>query len=409
MTGSLWRVIVLVSVVSFAVCGCGEKQPPASEGTGSPAGVSTASQLAETRVVETAKAPKGAIVVKVGVVLPKTGDIATFGDMCDKAIRLAAEDAKSEGKVWPELIIVDNGGEAQKTVSAVKKFVDVDKVDVIVGPVTSNNAIAAGDHAEAGAVPLVTPTATNVQVTANRKYVFRVCFTDELQGKAAADFAYDTLKARRAGMLIDSAQAYSTGLGEAFAATFRQRGGEITSQLSFDSRSDDFGGQVTQMKLKKPEVIFMPAYYEPVAKCISQARAAGLRTTFLGTDGWDSSRLYELSAGAVKGNFFTNHFSPLEDRPVVKRFVQNFRAAYGDEPDALAALGYDAAAVVFDAVKRAGSADREAITKALAATKDFEGVTGKFSINDRHDTVKSVVILETGEKGATLKTVIAPQ
>jgi branched-chain amino acid transport system substrate-binding protein len=408
MTGAYWRAIVLALAVSFVVFGCGEKQPSGGARPGGE-GASTASQLEETKAADTAKAPKDAIAVKVGVVLPRTGAIATYGDMCDKAIRLAAEDARAEGKVWPELIIVDNGAEAQKTVSAVKKFVDVDKVSVIVGPVTSNNAIAAGDHAEAGGVPLVTPTATNVQVTVNRKYVFRVCFTDDLQGKAAADFAYDTLKARRVGMLIDSSQSYSTGLGDAFSTSFKQRGGEITSQLSFDSNSDDFGGQVTQMKLKKPDVIFMPAYYEPVAKCISQARAAGLRSTFLGTDGWDSKKLYELAGGSVKGNYFTTHFSPLEDRPIVKRFVQNFRAAYGDEPDALAALGYDAAAVVFDAVRRAGSADREAITNALAATRDFEGVTGKFSIDDRHNTVKSVVILETGDKASTIKAVVTPR
>jgi branched-chain amino acid transport system substrate-binding protein len=176
-----------------------------------------------------------------------------------------------------------------------------------------------------------------------------------------------------------------------------------------DHGADDFGGQVTQLRLKKPDVIFMPTYYESAAKCVSQARAAGLRTTFVGTDGWDSSALYTLSAGAVKGSYFTTHFSPLEDREIVKKFVQNFRAAYGKDPDALAALGYDAALVVVDAVKRAGSADRQAITNALAATKDFEGVTGKFSIDDKHNAVKSVVILETGENSSKIKAIVNPQ
>ena len=394
-------VVVFIGVMA-AGCGKGEQAAPQATGTGG-----TAEKPAEAPKAE--KPPKGAIVVKVGVVVPKTGPIATYGDMVEKAVLLAAEDAKSEGKVFPELIIVDNGADQQKTASAVSKFVDVDKVDVIIGPVTTNNALAAGDKAEAGGVPLVTPTATNVRVTEGRKYVFRVCFTDDLQGKAAANFAYDTLKARKAAILMDSGEAYSMGLGETIAAVFKQRGGEVVSQVAFVSGADDFGGQVTQLRLKKPEVIFMPTYYEPAAKCVSQARAAGLRTVFVGTDGWDSQALYTLSAGAVKGNYFTTHFSPLEDRPLVRKFVQNFRAEYGKDPDALAALGYDAALVVWDAVKRAGKADRKAITDALAATKDFEGVTGKFSIDEKHNAVKSVVVLETGEKGATIKEVVAPQ
>jgi len=354
------------------------------------------------------KAPKGAIAVKVGLVLPMTGRIATYGEMVHNAVLLAAEDARAEGKVWPEIILVDNGAEQLKTVSAVKKFADTDKVDVIIGPVTSNNAIAAGDIAEAALVPLVTPTATNAQVTVNRKYVFRVCFSDELQGPAAANFVYDTLGLRKAAILVDSGESYSMGLGNAFSEVFTKRGGEIVSRVSFSSQADDFGGQITQLKLKKPDVVFMPAYYESAAKCVAQARAAGLRTVFVGTDGWDSPQLYALSAGAVAGNYFTTHFSPQEDRTIVKRFVQNFRAAYGKDPDALAALGYDAALVVFDAATRAQSPGRQALTNALAATKDFEGVTGKFSIDDKHNVVKSVVILETGDKAAKLKAVINP-
>jgi len=152
----------------------------------------------------------------------------------------------------------------------------------------------------------------------------------------------------------------------------------------------------------------MPTYYESAAKCVSQARAAGFRATFVGTDGWDSPALYTLSGGTVRGNYFTTHFSPQEDRDVVKRFAQNFRAAYNTEPDALAALGYDAALLVFDAVKRAGSADRQAITDALAATRDFEGVTGKFSIDGNHNAVKGLVVLECGDRSSSLRMVVSP-
>ena len=400
MSSAILRVSVLALAVFLAGFGCGKQ-----ESTGSGGGATVPGGKATTAAE---KAPAGAITVKVGSVLPKSGDSANFGDQTEKGILLAVQDAKAEGKVWPEIIVVDDAAEQAKTMTAVTKLMDVDKVSVIVGPVTTNCAIAAGDRVEAGRVPLVTPTATNAQVTLNRKYVFRVCFTDDFQGKAAANFAFDTLGKRNAAILTDSGETYSTGLGEVFATAFRQRGGQIASHLTFTKGTDDFGGQVTQFKLKKPDVIFLPTYYEAAAKCVAQARAAGLRTVFVGTDGWDSPDLYKLSGGAVKGNFFTTHFSPLEDRAVVKKFVQNFRAAYNDDPTALAALGYDAAMVVFDAVKRAGSADRQAITNAIEATKDFEGVTGKFSIDDKHNAVKSLVILETGEKSPAMKTVVNP-
>jgi len=389
-----FRVAVLFALASMAAFGCGktEERGKAPSG-GTPA-------TTETGAEKTAAQPeKGAKPAERG---------ATFGVETENGINLAVTDIKAEGKTWPEMITVDNGGSPTQTASAVKRFIDSDKVSVILGPVTSNEAIAAGDQAEAGMVPLVTPTATNVMVTVNKKYVFRVCYTDDVQGPMAANFAYDTLKARRAAVLVNSSESYSMGLGDAFVKRFKERGGEIVSQMSFTKDTDDFGAQISQLRLKSPDAIFLPAYYEATAKCISQARAAGLRSTFVGTDGWDSPNLYTLSAGAVKGNYFTTHFSPQEDRTAVKRFVQNYRAAYNEEPGALAALGYDAAMVVFAAVERAGSSDREAITKAIAETRDFDGVTGKITIDANHNAVKNLVILETGEKSASLKTVVSP-
>jgi branched-chain amino acid transport system substrate-binding protein len=413
-----FRVAVLFALASMAAFGCGktEERGKAPSG-GTPATTETGAEKTAAQPEKGAKpaergakekAPAGAIRVKVGVVLPLNGENATFGVETENGINLAVTDIKAEGKTWPEMITVDNGGSPTQTASAVKRFIDSDKVSVILGPVTSNEAIAAGDQAEAGMVPLVTPTATNVMVTVNKKYVFRVCYTDDVQGPMAANFAYDTLKARRAAVLVNSSESYSMGLGDAFVKRFKERGGEIVSQMSFTKDTDDFGAQISQLRLKSPDAIFLPAYYEATAKCISQARAAGLRSTFVGTDGWDSPNLYTLSAGAVKGNYFTTHFSPQEDRTAVKRFVQNYRAAYNEEPGALAALGYDAAMVVFAAVERAGSSDREAITKAIAETRDFDGVTGKITIDANHNAVKNLVILETGEKSASLKTVVSP-
>ncbi len=399
MSRRLSWVAVAVLIVALVAAGCGKKET--AEPTQAPDGEATGAATAET--------PSGGpIKVKIGAVLPLTGAYATYGSEAKNGITIALEEAKREGKVDPELLIVDNGGTQQQTITAVKQFIDADKVDVIIGAILSNNSIAASDLADAEGVPMVSPASTNVEVTLGKKYMFRVCFTDEVQGPAAADFAYDTLGARRAAVLVSSSDSYSMGLGKTFTEAFKRRGGEIVTTRSFNADTDDFGGQITQLRLTSPEVIFLPAYYEAVAKCISQARMAGLRSTFVGTDGWDSLKLYTLSKGAVKGNYFTTHFSPEEDRDLVKKFVQNYRAAYEEPPGAIAALSYDAAVVVFDAVTRAGSSQRQAIADALGATKAFEGVTGTFSIDENHDAVKSLVIMETTESGAKLKQVINP-
>jgi branched-chain amino acid transport system substrate-binding protein len=403
MINRLVVLLVLLTFVVAVVAGCGgeEPAPPATPEEG----VQPAPGEPEPKPAAPSTA---AIRVKIGVVIPRTGPIATYGDEAANGIKLAWDEVQAKGNIKAEVLFADNEAKQQATVTAVNKFIDSDKVHVIIGAITSNNSLAAGDRAEAAGVPMVSPASTNVDITRNKKYVFRVCFTDEFQGSEAANFAFDTLNARRAAVLVSSSESYSMGLGDVIVRQFKQKGGQIVSQMSFTSEADDFGGQVTQLKLKSPDVIFLPAYYESVAKCVSQARAAGLRATFVGTDGWDSPKLFTLSGGAVKGNYFTTHFSPDEERPAVKRFVQHYRAYYGENPGAIAALSYDAAALVFDAVARAGKADRQAITDALAATTDFEAVSGKFSLDENHNAVKPLVILETSEKAATLKAVINP-
>jgi len=403
------RSAALIALFMLITAGCGPAEEPPPRPEPQEEVPSAAAEPAPREPAEeAAEKPSAGIALKVGVVIPLTGDVATYGDEAKKGILLAADEAKAAGAVSPEVLIVDNEGRQQATITAANKFIDTDHVHVIIGAITSNNSIAAGDRAEAAGVPMVTPASTNVDITRDKNYIFRVCFTDEFQGSAAADFVYDTLGHRRAAVLVCSSETYSMGLGTTFSEAFKRRGGQIVSHMSFPSETDDFSGQITQLRLKAPDVIFLPAYYEAVAKCISQARTAGLRATFMGTDGWDSPDLYTLSGGAVKGNYFTTHFSPDEERPIVKQFVQNYHAYYDKSPGAIAALSYDAARLVFDAAKRAGKADREAIKNALAATENFEGVTGNFSIDENHNPVKRLVVLETGEKSASLVEVMTP-
>jgi len=419
MTRTLCTRLSLAFLVILLAFGCGGEEPPAPEGAGEEAPAEAAPEEAapepegageaapERPAGEPSEAARG-IQVRIGAIIPLTGLTPSYGEEAENAIDLARQDALRRGEVAPQIEIIDNGGTQQKTATAVNRLTDALKVDVIVGPLVSNNTIAAGELVEAAGVPLVSPSATNEEVTRDKRYVFRTCFTDGFQGAAAADFAYDKLAARRAAVLVSSSQAYSMALGESFAEAFKRRGGEIVSHMSFTSDTDDFGGQISQLRLKRPDVIFLPAYYEAAAKCVSQARVAGLRATFVGSDGWDSPRLYEISGGEVEDNYFTAHFSPQEDRAVVKRFVQNYSAKYDERPGSIAALTYDATMLVLDAVKRAGSTERDAIRDALEATRDFEGVTGRFSIDENHNAVKRLVVLKTGKDAPTLEAIVTP-
>ena len=335
--------------------------------------------------------------VRVGVFMSMTGSTANFGISSTNGIKMAADEVNAAGGIngkQIELLVQDDRSDASEAATIVTKFVTQDQVHAILGEVASSRSIAAAPIAQNAKIPMLTPSSTNPEVTRKGNFIFRSCFIDPVQGAAIAQFAARTLGAKRAAIMVDRKNDYSTGLEKVISATFTKMGGQMVGTQSYQEGDQDFNAQLTDLKGKNPEVIFVPGYYNDVGLIAKQARDKGITVPLVGGDGWDSAQLYAIGGTALNGSFFTNHYSPYDTDPKVQKFVNDYKARYGTIPDALAATAYDAAKIMFDAIKRATSLDGTAIRDALAATKDYPGVTGNVTFNENRDAVKPIVMIE---------------
>lgn len=227
------------------------------------------------------------------------------------------------------------------------------------------------------------------------KYVFRSCFLDPLQGQVMARFAVSTLKASTAAMLYDVSSDYSMGLAESFKKQFEALGGKVVASETYSRGESDFSAQLTKIKRVDPDVLWLPDYYNTVGLITRQARQLGIKkATFIGVDGWDSSDLVPLAGDSIEGGYFSNHYSAESTRPMAVAFIKAYTDAYKATPDALAALAYDGCLVVEDAIRRAGKVDSEAITSALATTKNVEAVSGVLTLDADRNPIKDAVVLQ---------------
>lgn len=332
--------------------------------------------------------------IKVGHYGSLTGSEATFGQSTSNGVKMAIAEINAAGGVngqQIELVEYDTKGDAKEAGSVVTRLVTSDKVSAVIGEVASSLSLAGAPVCQAGGVPMITPSSTNPRVTKVGNMIFRVCFIDEFQGYCAAKFAVDTKKAKRIAILQDQASAYSVGLGDFFEKHLKSLGGEVTTRQSYNAGDQDFTSRLTSIRATNPDMIYVPGYYTDVANIAIQARKLGINVPLLGGDGWDSAKLTEIGGPSIEGSFFTNHAAP--DEPKMVEFAQKYKDEYGTEPDALAALGYDAANVLFDAMKRAKSLGGEDLRSALVDTK-YEGVTGVVAFDANRDTIKAAVVVE---------------
>ena len=241
---------------------------------------------------------------------------------------------------------------------------------------------------------MITPASTNPQVTQVGDYIFRICFIDPFQGSVMAKFARNTLKADTAAILWDVKSDYSKGLKQFFEETFKQSGGRVVAQPSYSKGDSDFNAQLNSIKQANPDVIFVPGYYTEVGTIARQARDQGMKQPLLGGDGWDSPELFKSAGNALEGSYFSNHYSAESKDPRVQEFIQGYRSKYNKVPDAMAALGYDAAKILAEAIKKAGSTEGQAVRDAIAQTKDFAGVTGTITLNAERNATKPAVVLQ---------------
>jgi len=336
--------------------------------------------------------------IKIGEYGSMTGNQATFGTSTHKGIVLALKEINAAGGLNGrklELISYDTRGQTGDAGNVVTRLCTQDKVVAVLGEVASSLSIAGGRVAQENGVPMISPSSTNAKVTSIGPMIFRVCFIDDFQGYVVAKFAKEKLKAKRVAVLYDRGQAYSKGLRDAFTKSFKEMGGEITTDQSYSSSDAEFGAQLTSIRDTKPDAIFVPGYYTEAGNIAVQARKLGLNVPLLGGDGWESEQLAKIGGNAINGCFFSNHYSPEEDRAELKEFIANFKKDNnGEVPDAMAALGYDAARVLFDSMKRAKSLSGTDLANAIAQTKDFPGVTGVITINKDRNAEKAAVILQ---------------
>ncbi len=353
--------------------------------------------------------------IKVGINLELSGGVASFGKSAAQGVELGFEEINKEGidgkKV--KLITVDNKSDAAESTSAALKLMGEEKVVAIIGAATSTNTIAEADVSTSNQIPVISPTGTNPAVTVTKdgkvnEFMFRTCFIDPFQGTVAANFASNELKVKNAAILTDTASDYAKGLATAFKESFTKNGGNVFGE-SYVAKDTDFKATLTRIKSKNPDFVFVPGYYEEVGLILKQAREIGLNVPFMGGDGWDSPKLLELAGkDALANTFITNHYSSGDPDPKIQDFAKAYKAKYNVEPDAFAALGYDSAYFLADAIKRAGSTDSVKIKDAIAATKDLALVSGVITVDKNHDPIKSAVILEFKDGVQTFKTKVNP-
>jgi branched-chain amino acid transport system substrate-binding protein len=350
--------------------------------------------------------------IKIGVYGDLTGQTSSFGQSTKNGSQMAADEINAAGGIngrQVQLIHEDDQGEPGKAATVVAKLIDQDQVRALLGEVASSNSLAAAPKAQESKVPMISPSSTNPKVTQVGDYIFRVCFIDPFQGEVMAKFAVNSLKAKKAAILYDSNADYSKGLVQFFKQAFTKLGGEIVTEKAYAQRDRDFTGQLTAIRDLKPDVIYVPGYYQEVGVIAKQTKQLGITAPLLGGDGWDSPQLWDLGGDSLNGSFISNHYSVDDPTPAIQDFVKRYKAKYnGTAPDAIAALGYDAMMVLADSIKRANGTECAALRNAIATTKDFKGITGVISINEERNAVKSAVVLELRNKQFVYKETIVP-
>lgn len=345
--------------------------------------------------------------IKVGEFASLTGKEATFGISSHEGTLLAIEELNSAGGMFGkkfELLTEDDLTKAGEAATVVNKLIARDGVVAILGEVASSRSLEAAPICQQMKIPMISPSSTNPKVTETGDFIFRVCFTDILQGKILASFADRTLHAKKVAVFTDVKSDYSKGLAKYFKESFTAAGGQIVAELDFNGGDKDFKAQLTAIKSANPDAVFVPGYYTDAALICIQAKQLGLAAPIFGGDGWESEDLVKIGQAAVEGTYFSTHAAADSPDPRIKNFVEVYRKRFkGKTPDAMAMLGYDSAKILADAMKRAGTADGSKVRDALAATKDFDGVSGKITIDAKRDATKPMVILQI--KGGEFKLV----
>ncbi len=341
--------------------------------------------------------------IVVGEFASLTGGSASFGQSSHKGTQLAIEEINAAGGVLGKklkLITEDDQSLAGQPATIARKLISQDKIVALLGEVASSKSLEAAPICQQNKVPMISPASTNPKVTEVGDFIFRICFIDPFQGTVMSKFALGK-GFKKVAVLTDVKQDYAVGLAEFFMKHFKENGGEIVKEQKYSTGDKDFKGQLTSLKASKPDAIFVPGYYGEVALIARQAKQLGIKVPLLGGDGWVGDSLLKVAGNALDGSFYSSHFSDADQTPDVQEFVKKYKAKFGGSPDDMAALGYDSAMILADAIKRAGGTDGAKLRDAIAATKNFKGITGVITIDEKRNASKSAVIMTI--ENATMK------
>ncbi len=350
-----------------------------------------------------------AATVKIGLYLPMTGPAAAMGEMVWEGVQVARQlQPKALGEPV-ELILLDTKSDKIEAANAMSRLIEKDQVTAIIGEVISSDTLAGVPIAERAAIPNISPTATNPLVTQKRQFAFRACFVDDLQGRTAARFAREHLKAKTVAVLIDQAQDYCVGLANFFMEEFKKLGGKIVAVTYIQTGDQDFTAQISTFKGKKPDLIYAPNYFAENALLAKQLRDLGMKTTIFTGDGAQVPELLSLGGAAVEGMYFTAHFHRQGAvTPLAQQYIKAYEEIYRKDLDAFSALGADCYFLLCHALEQAGTPEGAKIAQALAQTKDFPGVTGLITMGPDHNPIKGVVVIKVKNGKFAYQTTINP-
>ena len=362
----LMKTVMIGAAMIFAACG-GEKKVP------------------ETTTV------------KIGGLAPLTGSLAIYGVTTTNGAELAVKEINANGGIngkQIDYIVLDTKGDATESVMAYNKLVD-DKVAAVIGDITSKPTVAVAEIAAQDNMPMITPTGTQVDITEAGPNVFRVCFTNPYQGTVLATLAKERFGAQTAGILVNNSSDYSDGIAKAFTEQAEKLGINITVKEGYADGDRDFRAQLTKISTVNPDVLLIPEYYEQASLIAAQAREMGVKSIFVGSDGWDgiSKTLDETAYKVIENSYFTNHFSMQDESPKIQNFIKAYKDTYKEDPSAFSALGYDAIYMMKEAIEKAGSTEKQAIVDALKGI-EYDGITGYLTFDENNNPVKAVTILK---------------
>lgn len=351
-------------------------------------------------------------VVKIGSTFPLTGQYSNYGQSTVNGIKMAVEEINANGGIGGKEISLeslDDKGELTDSVTSYHKLVE-DGAEAVIGTNTSSPSQAIAEASVADGIPVITPTGTETSITEGKPNVFRTCFTNPYQGDLVAIFAKDSLNAKTAAMLVNTSSDYSTGIAEAFENKAKELGIEIVAKESYGDNDTDFKAQLTSIAGKNPDVLLIPEYYEKLSLITPQARDANITANFLGGDGWDGilKTMDPSSYDVIQDSYFTNHFSIEDTDPKVVEFIDKYKKAYGEDPTAFSALGYDTVYIIkqgFESSKSDSNEDRNAAIKAL----EFDGITGSFTFDENNNPQKAASIMRVDNGEYRFDSIVTPR